>query len=402
MEESHRDPVEELFEYVNKSESFRASEELEKDSVDQEYKSIYLALISLGFPPVGDLTTLSKEDLGRTNVCIKALLLRIQAETAAKKQADELIFNFEKNEKKYKEVELRLSDKEKEIERLKALVKTVELKAKQEKEKLILERDELLKRFTNIQSQQVLYQNEIRRREKEIAKLQEHLSFKNISSGTMELSATLSSPLICNKSSGDSLLIMIAKGYENTVQELKAELKAYQNLYRNMQDEIEVIVSLRKTEVRPEIRKITSSLYNLPVDASADRILAIFKENLAKLKNFMDETDILKARHNVEGETKSKVMEILENYTEMVKSQAASMKKTCSVSQKTLGDHEFENMWKIVANNRRVLEENRRLIVPFLEQCRTRRRGKSGRKEELRTQLFLQRTMDKALASLYR
>jgi len=361
MEESNRDPVEELFEYVNRGESFRMNEEVENDSVDQEYKSIYLALISLGFPAIGDLTTLSKEDLSRTNACIKTLLLRIQAETTAKKEAEEKIGEFERNEKKYKEVEQRLNDKEKEIDKLKALLKTIELKSKQEKDKLIIERDEVMKKYTNVQAQQVLYQNEIRRRDKEIAKLQDHL--RSTSSGTMELSTPLSSPLISNKNSSDSLLIMITKGYENSIQELKNDLKAYQNLYRNIQDEIEMIVSLRKSEVNPEIKKITSSLYNLPTDVSTDKILTIVKENLSKLKDFMDETDILKTKHNTEGETKTKVMEILENYTEMVRTQAASIKKTCSVSQKTLGEHEFENMWKIVANNKKLLEENRRLIV---------------------------------------
>ena len=228
----------------------------------------------------------------------------------------------------------------------------------------MIERDELLRKFKNIQSQQVFYQTEIRRRDRDIEKLQEHLlMYKNTEDHTIEMSRTLCPPLIINKNNEDSLLITLVNGYENITQELKGKIKAYQDLYKNMQDEIEMVITLRKTEINPEIKKITSSLYNIPVDMSVKRIFDIFKENLGKLKDFMDETDVLRARSDDEGEAKNKVMEILENYTELVRKQTNTMKKSCSNTQKTLGDHEFENMWKIIASNKKILEENKKIIV---------------------------------------
>eukprot|EP00826_Nyctotherus_ovalis_P058127 TRINITY_DN7971_c0_g1_i1.p1 TRINITY_DN7971_c0_g1~~TRINITY_DN7971_c0_g1_i1.p1 ORF type:complete len:134 (-),score=29.70 TRINITY_DN7971_c0_g1_i1:135-536(-) len=126
--------------------------------------------------------------------------------------------------------------------------------------------------------------------------------------------------------------------------------------YKDMQEEIESIISSRRPEIKEEVQKIANSLYNLPANTSTDKILHIFKQNLEKLKLCMYKEEV--------KIVKSNALEELKNYSGHFKDQVAKIKE-CN-AKKSLGQHEFEGIWKLIDSNKKLLEENKKIIVSSL------------------------------------
>ena len=373
---SARDPVEELCDYINKAETYKVDEEMAKDNTEQEYKNMNLTILSLGFPSLGNLTLLSKDELRRTNSCIKSLLSKIEFDETARKQFDEKYKELEHDVqnvmKNNKEREKEIMERDKEIEKLRLQLKANEQKIKAEKEKLLTEKEDTIKKCVQAISQQTVYQTEIKKKEKELTRLRDYVAKSKLFSATgIDMGNPLSHSIVYNKSNEDALLVTLTKGYEDTIEELKTEVKVHQDLYKAIQNEMETWAMLRKTGKSAAdvgITKITDVLFNYPKEISASKTLSLFKENLEKLKQFMSEADLMlqeKTKEESEDEGKNCIDKILDRYTELAKAQAESIQKMCECREsttKTLGKQEFENMWKIISANKKVLDENNCLI----------------------------------------
>jgi len=331
------DPVQLLCNYVNNKQTLQVDEEMQKDSMETQYKNIQSSLLSLGFPSLGNLALLPKLELEKTNKCLQALLNTILANSSAKKQLDKFLTGIQI-----------MDEKEQEIEQLKAQLKVIEAKALYEKEELISKEQQTLKKYSNMQAQYTFYQNEIVKRDKEIARLKELIHTTSTDS-YIEITTPLKHSFVSNKNYNDPLVTTLTKGYERNIQELKSEVREYQELYKRMQEEIESIIALKKPEVKKQIKQITDSLYNLPTNTAINKILDIFKENLNELKLSLE--DKIK---------EPSVLKEIDNYSEILRNQAKAIKEQ---PKRSLRQHEFDNIRKLIANNKKLLEENKKIIV---------------------------------------
>lgn len=103
-----------------------------------------------------------------------------------------------------------------------------------------------------------------------------------------------------------------------------------------------------------EIQKIGDVLFNLPFDKSVEELTKTFKENICKLKDYMDKIDILSKELDIKehgdparDKTIDKLDKTLESYTELAKLQGHALGKLCSLyssgdtSYKPFGEQEY-------------------------------------------------------------
>jgi chromosome segregation ATPase len=135
--------------------------------------------MAFGFPELGNLCSLPREELDKTNVCIKAMLQQRQKDLEYSKQvdkhlsalADEKVQAVQHAEK----LERQLAEKQKALEQLQKQQNTFEERSRKEREKLSSDKEELAKRLSHLQSQQSKWLNDIRKKEKEVSRLQDQV-----------------------------------------------------------------------------------------------------------------------------------------------------------------------------------------------------------------------------------
>jgi len=377
------DPISDLLNYVNKTSALEVDEEMQIDSNLQDFKAINLSIISLGLPSLGDFSNLPKSEIKQTNECLRNLLTKLNEQISENKNLLLKHQEFEQNQTKNIEIlkqnQQKIEEKDKEIEKLKTLIKQGETNMKKEKENFAEKNEEMLRKCSQIISAQTVYQNEIKKKDKEISKLQDCLvKYKQISGPNIEITTPLLNTVGYNKNGEDTLVVTLTKGYEENIAFLKSEIKIYQDLFANIQMELEQFGKIHKipSSSDPEFTKLSENLFSFPSELASDKILEIFRDNLSKLKSHISQYDLLSKPVNI-TENLSKISEILSGYTQLAKTQAQSVSNLCSTqicsgTYKILGDQSFENMWKIISKNKKILEENRKLINEEKSFCENR------------------------------
>lgn len=237
-------------------------EEMQIDSNLQDFKAINLSIISLGLPSLGDFSNLPKSEIKQTNECLRNLLTKLNEQISENKNLLLKHQEFEQNQTKNIEIlkqnQQKIEEKDKEIEKLKTLIKQGETNMKKEKENFAEKNEEMLRKCSQIISAQTVYQNEIKKKDKEISKLQDCLvKYKQISGPNIEITTPLLNTVGYNKNGEDTLVVTLTKGYEENIAFLKSEIKIYQDLFANIQMELEQFGKIHKIQyaIRYEVRK---------------------------------------------------------------------------------------------------------------------------------------------------
>ncbi len=135
--------------------------------------------MAYGFPMIGDLRQLPHEELERTNTCLKAMLAQRQKDMDFRKDIDKNVKSLQEERdllaRKLHSAEDAARERDKLVEFLKGQLDLCSEKAKTDHDKLVADKDDLNKRYLHIQCQQSQYQNEIRRKDADLKRLQDQV-----------------------------------------------------------------------------------------------------------------------------------------------------------------------------------------------------------------------------------
>ena len=108
------------------------------------------------------------------------MLKQRQSDVEYRKETEKRIRLLEEEKQKslqsFHSLEHKFGESEKMVECLRGQIRALEAKIKADKDRMQGEREELLRKCAQMQSQQSQYQNEVRRREKETFRIQEQVS----------------------------------------------------------------------------------------------------------------------------------------------------------------------------------------------------------------------------------
>eukprot|EP01022_Parablepharisma_sp_SALTPOND_P035112 TRINITY_DN9417_c0_g1_i8.p2 TRINITY_DN9417_c0_g1~~TRINITY_DN9417_c0_g1_i8.p2 ORF type:complete len:455 (+),score=60.42 TRINITY_DN9417_c0_g1_i8:6057-7421(+) len=425
-------PVDDLANYLRQSEPIES--EMAQDATEYEFRNLSFVffqtqlllqtLMSYGFPMIGDLRGIHRNELDKTNACLKAILAQRQRDIDYRKNIDGRLKNFEEENtnllNKLRALEQKVTEKDKMIDTLRVQLEGSEERHKKERDRLVNEKEDLVKKYSHIQTQQSQYLNEIRKKDNELKRLQDQVLFWQQASiqtkgdkaikykNGMEITRNLKSAVGGKKTKENDFLVLITKGYEESLHELQAQTQALKDSFKTLQEELIQMAQARKDlfvfflsfykqcqlkrygpadpeeekEIEIEFKKVTDSLFNVPFSTHLDEIGKHFRENLGKLRLYLDKMDVLSkteslGKENADNNLVHSLKKILNSYGAIAKSQNNTIKAIYApfigestgnplATFKTVSQEELDRMWEVINGKKKFLETSQKILVSKL------------------------------------
>ena len=97
-----------------------------------------------------------------------------------------------------------------------------------------------------------------------------------------------------------------------------------------------------------DFKAVAAALYNLPFDQSAEEVTRIFKDNIAKLREYLNRIDILGEDLGLDAKVAenkspavSKLETTLNSYTELATLQGEALRKVCALLRGESGNGSY-------------------------------------------------------------
>ncbi|CAD8095959.1 unnamed protein product [Paramecium sonneborni] len=295
-------------------------DEYKKDFLQNQINNIREKLIMMGFPSLGDLYSNSNSEIDLTvKVLVEVIKQRREdmdfkntyLEKINKIEAEklQLSLNFEKISTSKKILE-------QENTTLLAKIKSTEKVQKEQINKLMLEREDLQKQLSKLQSRSSQFEHELKQRDLDIQKLKEHLkkqqnskSYKNCLEVTQPIEQEGPSVFASNGEYEFSQLVM--KKWEEVNNKLLKENEQLRENLVKIHNELGEILQIRRNvyikrkkidfgnESIPQelenpqqnMHQFKSDLYKAPLETNGKQAIQMLQENLQTFKEVMKKFD---------------------------------------------------------------------------------------------------------------
>ena len=274
---------------------------------------IQSALSAYGLPPLGNLLSVEAKDVKQTMACLYALLQQRQKDLNFRTDAQDHMQRIESERIMFERKAEMLSE---ELERaLGSLGRAENLSmqqskaAKAEKEKLIVERDEMKKELQKMMYRETQYQHEIKKKEVAYKKLQEQL---RKALGEKDVAYTNHFDVVQKVyqrrqevSPESEFNILVTRGLEANQTELLNENQGLRNALETLQKELHQMMDTRKEMLQKRVDQgmeswedyqllgIRPEMFNMPFQSVSEDLVQTFLENMKRFKEFMESTTIL-------------------------------------------------------------------------------------------------------------
>jgi Afadin- and alpha -actinin-Binding len=321
------------------------SVEIPSQALTNSIKHINSTLISYGFPPLGNMLSTDHQEINKTVSSIYALLQQRQKDINFRGEVNEKIRALENERNKLQQnLERAVEQKnqlENELGKHQNNAKNTAAKNKLEKDKLLLERDELKRENIKLAHKETQCIHELKKKDAAYSKLQEQLR-KTLGEkdlpvrNTIELISPLhtSGPSLFGKNSDSEFSFMISKGFEDNQNVLLLENKELRSSFELLQNELQEMMKQRREafhkryanelgESAPDFSEfqydvIKPEMFNLPFQKVSEDVVKTFQENMRVYRNFMEKTDDLSAEIDGEGEEQLEKIKCIADLKELL------------------------------------------------------------------------------------
>jgi len=293
-----------------------------RENILSMIKFINHTLNSFGFSPLGDLTSTDDAEIQKTLNCVHELVQQRLKDIEFRKDIFERMAKLQNDKSMYMETIERMKQENhslsKEIGATKNLAMRNEKKMKEEREKLVTEKDQLTKNLAKHTQKITQYQHDLRKKEVDVNKTKEQVLKRAANTNSRHsaefLTASHSTQFKGKSSAENDLLTMVnanVDSYRNKLllenQELRTMLYETQKELLNLfNDKKEEFIQKRMNEINKnaEVRNIRSyyedyfadaHLQNLregnfymPLERKGDEIIQLSRNNLKAFGYFVD------------------------------------------------------------------------------------------------------------------
>ncbi|CAD8195024.1 unnamed protein product [Paramecium octaurelia] len=295
-------------------------DEYKKDFLQNQIKNIREKLIMMGYPSLGDLFSNSNSEVDLTVKVLIAVIKQRREDMDFKNTYHEKINKIEAEKQQLSQNFERVSTNKKILEQenstLQAKIKSTEKVQKEQLNKLMLEREDLQKQLSKLQSRSTQFEHEMKQRDLEIQKLKDHIkkqsaskTFKNSLEVTQTIEQGGSSIFAANGEYEFSQLVM--KKWEEINNKLLREneqlrenlVKIHNELGEILQIRRDVYIKRRKIDFGDEnipqeldnpqqnMHQFKSDLYKAPLETNGKQAIQMLQENLLTFKELMKKFD---------------------------------------------------------------------------------------------------------------
>jgi X breakpoint 2-interacting protein len=271
------------------------------------------SLAAFGFPALGDLFSTNTREIRQTITCIYALLQQKQRDLNYRTDALDRLqrLDSEKNMHQHKAEMLNeeLSRAQSELGRAENLAMQVTKTSKQEREKILAERDELKREIQKMCYRETQFQHELKKREVAYKKLQEQL---RKALGEKDVAYTNHFDIVQKvykrreETSGESeFSMLVTRGLEANQTELLNENQGLRTALETLQKELHIMMDQRKELLQKRVDQgmeswedyqlvgIRPEMFSMPFQSVSEDLVQTFLENMRRFKEFMESTTIL-------------------------------------------------------------------------------------------------------------
>ncbi|CAD8181007.1 unnamed protein product [Paramecium pentaurelia] len=327
-------------------------DEYKKDFLQNQIKNIREKLIMMGFPSLGDLYSNSNSEVDLTVKVLVAIIKQRREDMDFKNTYHERINKIEAEKQQLTSNFDRLSNNRKILEQenttLQAKIKSSEKVQKEQINKLVLEREDLQKQLSKLQSRSTQFEHELKQRDLEIQKLKDHIkkqqaskNYKNSLEITQPIEQGGPSVFAANGEYEFSQLVM--KKWEEVNNKLLREneqlrenlVKIHNELGEILQIRRDVYIKRRKIDFGDEnipseldnpqqnMHQFKSDLFKVPLETNGKQAIQMLQENLLTfrelMKKFDQQYEIQLNEDEIEIEAEGGKVKACKNLTELFK-----------------------------------------------------------------------------------
>lgn len=329
--------------------------EAPSQSLTNSIKHITSTLVSQGLQAPGNLFSNDIQEVSKTVNSIYALMQSRQRDASFRSDLIDKNRSLESERTKMAQANERLTTEknnfEAEIAKLKNQTKSITVKNKEEKDKILAERDELKRENNKLTHKETQSQHELKKKDAAYAKLQEQLrkalGEKDIPvRNLVEMTSPLHTqgPVLFSKNGDSEFSYLISRGYEENQNALLLENQELRSAFGLLQTELQDMMKQRREafhkryadelgEATPDfsefqIKPVKTEVFNLPFQGISENVIKTFQENMRVFREFMEKAD--EAALNVDGEGEDELQkikcvadlkELLKNYRILLKNQ---------------------------------------------------------------------------------
>lgn len=295
----------------------------EREQVDPVLQTLYSSikqvntmLMNWGMLQTGDLFSTETSEISKTIACLHDMITQRQRDLSIRNELYQKMQYLESDKSTAQQHLERALDLKNELEveigKTQNQLRTQAAKFKQEKDKLLTERDDLRKELAKLSHKDTRYQHDLKKKETNFAKLQEQLR-KALGEKELPVRNTIEvygplqqqGTLLYGKSGDSEFCYMISRGYEEAQNRLLAENQELRNALQLLQKElVEIMIQRREalhkklaTEVGEgpklaefDLNIVKPEIFNLPFKNISEEVNQTFQENMRRFREFLDKT----------------------------------------------------------------------------------------------------------------
>ncbi|CAK59020.1 unnamed protein product (macronuclear) [Paramecium tetraurelia] len=390
-------------------------DEYKKDFLQNQIKNIREKLIMMGFPSLGDLYSNSNSEVDLTVKVLVAVIKQRREDMDFKNTYHERVNKIEAEKQQLVSNFERVSNNRKILEQenttLQAKIKSTEKVQKEQINKLMLEREDLQKQLSKLQSRSTQFEHELKQRDLEIQKLKDHIK-KQQASKTYKNSLEMTQPI---EQGGPSVFAangeyefsqLVMKKWEEVNNKLLREneqlrenlVKIHTELGEILQIRRDVYIKRRKIDfgdenIPPELdnpqqnmHQFKSDLFKAPLETNGKQAISMLQENLSTFKELMKKFDqqyeLQMNEDEIEieaegGKTKAckNLTELFKNYNYIFEAQDKMISQIINKSQnlkkidelnfnlnrfnRVLDDKQIDDVKKYLQDQKKYLDESK-------------------------------------------
>lgn len=271
------------------------------------------SLAAYGFPALGNLLSNATKEVKQTLNCVYALLQQKQRDLNFRTDAQERLQRLESEKNMYQHKAEMLSEEltraQNELGRAENVALHLTQTSKQEKEKILAERDEFKREIQKMCYRETQFQHELKKREVAYKKLQEQL---RKALGEKDVAYTNHFDVIQRvykrreETSGESeFSMLVTRGLEANQTELLNENQGLRTALETLQKELHLMMDQRKALLQKRVDMgmeswedyqlvgIRPEMFSMPFQSVSEDLVQTFMENMRRFKEFMESTTIL-------------------------------------------------------------------------------------------------------------
>eukprot|EP01017_Pseudomicrothorax_dubius_P038985 TRINITY_DN5925_c0_g3_i2.p1 TRINITY_DN5925_c0_g3~~TRINITY_DN5925_c0_g3_i2.p1 ORF type:complete len:488 (+),score=172.57 TRINITY_DN5925_c0_g3_i2:100-1563(+) len=404
--------------FTQEGEAATESREGRVEHLRNEIRALKNALPAHGFPAIGDLFSTDLSEVEATIACVVAMLHQRQKDIEFRNEVYERIQKLENDRTSLNATLEKLTAQKRTLENesnnLGNKLRLTEKTAREEREKLLTEKEELRKQLAAIQGREGQFICELRKRDNQYKALQDQLkkipdkgiTYKN----SIELSNVIEAkgPVLFSGNSDNEFTYMITKGYEEVHNKLLSENEVLRESLAAVQRELNEIVAARREmylrrrriehgdemvseemdSLEGQVLPLRRELFNMPVETVGKEALECLQENIRRFREFMRRMDVLSKEFEDEmagpGDEELEKIKcvrslrlLLKNYKYVVESQDVLLNKSIVKANgyrpvedfshkfsklRLMNDDELERTRQFLAEQKNFLEEKNREI----------------------------------------